>query len=104
MRCFEIVFAAAKCACCLNAHGCEAKSLLSVFGFALVMLATHTPVIFVNAAQSTMLNVACQQYFVHPGYMVEHLGIPEDKVSAITSDLYLKYGTTMAGLVVRCER
>eukprot|EP00197_Chlamydomonas_leiostraca_P001857 CAMPEP_0202887226 /NCGR_PEP_ID=MMETSP1391-20130828/42574_1 /ASSEMBLY_ACC=CAM_ASM_000867 /TAXON_ID=1034604 /ORGANISM="Chlamydomonas leiostraca, Strain SAG 11-49" /LENGTH=261 /DNA_ID=CAMNT_0049570507 /DNA_START=130 /DNA_END=915 /DNA_ORIENTATION=- len=31
-------------------------------------------------------------------YMVEHLGISKDKVSALTSELYLKYGTTMAGL------
>ncbi|GIL70870.1 hypothetical protein Vretimale_3926 [Volvox reticuliferus] len=32
-------------------------------------------------------------------YMVQKLGIPEDEVAAKTTELYLAYGTTLAGLV-----
>lgn len=31
--------------------------------------------------------------------MVQRLGVPQEKVAALTTELYLKYGTTMAGLV-----
>lgn len=33
--------------------------------------------------------------------MVARLGVPKDEVEEMCRDLYLNYGTTLAGLVVR---
>ena len=34
-----------------------------------------------------------------PDYMAERLGVPADEVAEKCADLYLNYGTTLAGLV-----
>lgn len=36
-------------------------------------------------------------------YMGQHLGIPQDKIASLCLEYYTKYGTTMAGLVVRAS-
>jgi hypothetical protein len=37
------------------------------------------------------------------GYMVKHLGFKPEEVADKATELYIKYGTTLAGLVVRSQ-
>lgn len=41
--------------------------------------------------------------YLYAGYIHQHLNIPEEQVAGLTQELYYGYGTTLAGLRVRCH-
>lgn len=51
-----------------------------------------------GAAVKSLLSLSSTCYVAE--FMVKKLGVSEDKVTALTLELYQKYGTTLAGLVV----